>query len=170
MIRVRRTGEQATVEIEDEPDITHGYRVVVQLDLSERPPRVSEITIASEEGSISSREVRRLPLSALKQAAVAAATIAGDRDQFSLRDLREARQRLREAMGLAPPMPRGFPARGQSERFYRELLAHARGLEEMGVAPVADIARRKRVDPNTVRQWLHRARNLEERQQQEEER
>ncbi len=37
----------------------------------------------------------------------------------------------------------------------------ARHLEEQGVRPVPEIARRKHVSENLVHQWLHRARKLE---------
>jgi hypothetical protein len=60
-------------------------------------------------------------------------------------------------------LPRGRPKRGRSEAFYRKLLAAAQQLEvaERG-SSVKEIARRKRVSPNLVHQWLHVARRLEE--------
>jgi hypothetical protein len=59
------------------------------------------------------------------------------------------------------PLPRGWPSKGVGAEFYQELLQTARRLEQQGILPVAEIARRKRVDANVIHRWLHRARKLE---------
>lgn len=93
------------------------------------------------------RDVQRMPL-----ATYARAALAKVRDPFT----EEGRQELRRI--LVPP---GRPRRGRGGGFYREILQTARQLEEQGIRPVRQIARRKRVTENVVHQWLHRARKLE---------
>jgi len=56
-------------------------------------------------------------------------------------------------------LPRGRPRRGRSEEFYRQVDEAAKKLQEQGIAPVREIARRKRVSQNLVNQWLFRARH-----------
>lgn len=63
-------------------------------------------------------------------------------------------------------LPAGRPKRGHSEAFYLGILAEAERLKAAGVRNAAkDIARRKREDPNTVHQWMHRGRLIRARAQ-----
>jgi hypothetical protein len=101
---------------------------------------------SKEPEAVSAREIRRLPLTAYVEAAVAYITPGG---RF------EALGRLREIH-----LPRGLPKRGRSTSFYREIAEAYRRLRAQGKRPVPEIARRKRVDQNTVHQWVYRARQL----------
>jgi hypothetical protein len=96
---------------------------------------------------VSPRDVQRISLSRFARAALALAS-----DPLAPQGRQEAERLL---------MPRGLPSNGVGAEFYQELLQTARRLERQGVAPVAEIARRKRVDANVVHQWLHRARKLD---------
>jgi hypothetical protein len=95
------------------------------------------------------RDVQRLPLTRYVRAALAIVN-----DPFTAEGRQEAGRIL---------VPKGRPSRGRGAEFYRDLLATARQLEEQGIRPVPEIARRKRVSENLVHQWLHRARRLEAR-------
>jgi hypothetical protein len=95
---------------------------------------------------VSPRDVQRLPLSRYARAALAIVN-----DPLTEQGRREARSIL---------VPRGRPSRRRGAAFYRDLLATARDLEEQGIRPVPEIARRKHVSQNLVHQWLHRARKL----------
>jgi hypothetical protein len=101
---------------------------------------------SKEPEAVSAREIRRLPLTAYVEAAVAYVSSGG---RF------EALERLREIH-----LPRGLPERGRSAGFYREIADAYRQLRAQGKRPVPEIARRKRVDENTVHQWVYRARQL----------
>ena len=95
------------------------------------------------------REVQRLPLGRYARAGLAIAN-----DPFTAEGRREIQRIL---------VPKGRPSRGRGAEFYLDLLATARSLEEQGIRPVPEIARRKKVSENLVHQWLHRARKLETR-------
>ncbi len=105
---------------------------------------------------ISTRDLRRLPLASFVRAATSLAEAyrrgvetgeefewptAGDWD----RSLEKVR------------LPRGRPER-RTSGFYGELADSYRQLAAQGKRPVQEIARRKRVSPNTVRQWIFQAR------------
>ncbi len=96
---------------------------------------------------VSPRGVQRLTLSRYARAALAIVN-----DPLSEEGRREMTRIL---------VPRGHPSRRRGPGFYRELLGAARHLEEQGLRPVPEIARRKHVSENLVHQWLHRARKLE---------
>jgi hypothetical protein len=100
---------------------------------------------------VSAVDLRQIPLARVMRAAL----VAKKRDGLS----DERHDELDRIL-----VPRGRPQRGRSAPFYRELLAAARRLEQGGVSPANEIARRKRVSPNLVNQWLHVARQLEEKQ------
>jgi hypothetical protein len=95
------------------------------------------------------RDVQRLPLGRFVRAALAIVN-----DPFTEEGRREVQRIL---------VPKGRPLRGHGAEFYPDLIAMARRLEEQGIRPVPEIARRKRVSENVVHQWLHRARRLEAR-------
>lgn len=101
----------------------------------------------AEYDPVSPRDAQRLPLSRYARAALAIVN-----DPLTEEGRQEARRIL---------VPRGRPSRRRGAAFYRELLATARDLEEQGIRPVPEIARRKQVSENLVHQWLHRARKLE---------
>ncbi len=101
----------------------------------------------AEYDPVSPRDAQRLPLSRYARAALAIVN-----DPLTEEGRQEARRIL---------VPRGRPSRRRGAAFYRELLRAARDLEEQGILPVPEIARRKQVSENLVHQWLHRARKLE---------
>jgi hypothetical protein len=113
---------------------------------------------------VSLRDIRRLPLATILSRARAAASIVFDakhrvaetgEDQEL--DMAELAARVRKARA-----PRGLPERGHSAAWYLELLQAERDLRASGVEhPGAELARRKKVPPNTVYQWLYRARKIE---------
>jgi hypothetical protein len=91
---------------------------------------------------LSPRDVKRLPLSSYIQAATA-----------HRKGEKQALDKLKA--------PKGGPQRGRSTEFYREIADFYRALVAQGVRyPAAEIARRKRIDPGTVHQWIYRAREL----------
>lgn len=161
----RRIGKHSSTVVEQED--VRGYRVVVHLMATGDGParRVAEIAIASPEGDVSPRDVRRLPLSTIIEVARDAAAIA-HHEQRSTLELSRARSRLTDAARQVD-MPRGRPMRGRSAKWYLDLLETYRELQAQGVRPVAAIAKRKGADPNTVHQWIHRARKIEELQRRE---
>ena len=115
-------------------------------------PRVSSITIkADPPASVSPRDVRRMRLSTYIEAAVALIAYSPN-----------ARDRAKTAREILAQtrVPRGRPERGRSTDFYRDLARAYQELAAANVRPVPEIARRKRVDENTVHQWIHRARKL----------
>jgi hypothetical protein len=139
---------------------------------------------------VSPRDVQRLPLARIVTAALAAAAtveqptdpvpfvgqlpgtgierIPGRPHQL-MYDYRDDEQRER-----FPPrpehqwaedarkilVPRGRPKRGKSASFYKDIGKNHREFAAMGLSPVKEIGRRKRVSENTVHQWVHRARAL----------
>ena len=129
--------------LESTPQIT-GFVIRTGFPKSPSGKGKESSTSGAEYQPLTAREVQRLPLSRFARAALALAA-----DAFSPGGLQEAKRIL---------MPRGRPSAGADSNFYAELLAAARELEKQGIAPVPEIARRKRVDPNVVHQWLHRAR------------
>jgi hypothetical protein len=102
--------------------------------------------------SLSGRDLRRLPLGTYVDAAVAWAS----HPVFVLGNLAnpdEAWERVGRAVA-----PRGRPAHNTS--FYSEIADAYRALTIQGKRPVPEIAKRKKVSPNTVHQWVYRARQL----------
>lgn len=110
---------------------------------------------------LSSRDVRRMPLATLIEAAVALGNSwrelglgepsAEGREWPSDEDWR----RLRRAR-----VPRGRPQRGDGASFYRGLAKAHRALVAQGKKPSIEIARANDVSPVTARQWIFRARQL----------
>jgi hypothetical protein len=109
---------------------------------------------------LTERELRRLPIATfLRQAQVAAGHF------FAMKDRRrrgeptgelDSEQMLADLRRVRAP--RGRPDR--STDFYREIAEFYRAAVAQGKRPGAEIARRKRVNPNTARVWIHRARKL----------
>ncbi len=102
-----------------------------------------------EEGNyrgVAPREIQRLPLTRIRDAALVAWRSSDDEYPG------DAVDRL-----LAP---RGRPERGKATSFYREIAAAYRGFKSRGLSPAKEIAKRKRVEENTVYTWIHRARQL----------
>jgi hypothetical protein len=91
---------------------------------------------------ISPREVRRLPLASVVDAAL---TIVDGGDP-------------RRTMDKKLRAPSGRPQRGRSAKFYKEFAEEYRKFKADGFSPAQEIARRKGVDPNTVHQWAFQAR------------
>ncbi len=141
------------------------YIVDIEVELTDGEPNITGIAVRAgvptspkgtpedpwlEGGSydpVVPRDVQRLPLSTYAKAALATV-----RDPLTA----EGRQEVKRIL-----VPRRRPERGRGSDFYREILRISRELEAQGVRPVAEIARRKRVSPNLVHQWLYRARKLE---------
>lgn len=123
-----------------------------------------ELLFAEPPRPLSPRELRRLPLATFLEGARLAAGAHYDahrraretgQDQPSPFGPEFARQLSRVRA------PRGRPQRGRSSRFYAELAEAYRALAAQGFQhPGAELARRKHEDPNTMRQWIHRARRL----------
>jgi hypothetical protein len=101
---------------------------------------------------LSGRDLRRLPLGTYLDAAVAWASPPN----FVLQHLADP-DTAWEKVGRAVA-PRGRPAHNTS--FYAEIADAYRTLAVQGKRPVPEIARRKKVSPNTVHQWVYRARQL----------
>jgi hypothetical protein len=141
-IRQDGTRRICTFAFEERP---YEVDVTVEDDL-----RISGVAVRRAEeipGSVSAREIVRLPLSTILRAAIVAAT-------KGLHSHREIDALMRA--------PKGRPERGKSAKFYQELADMYRALVASGEPhPAKEIAKRKRIDdPNTVHQWLHRARNI----------
>jgi hypothetical protein len=158
----KRKTNQVRIPVEEGP-----YTVTVHLDLFEAgiAPRVSAITIeAKPPVSVSPRDVRRMPLSTLVEGAVALLTreIADPTAPNVVGHQQKGAYILDLVAGerTAARVPRGRPERGHSTDFYRDLARAYSELAAANVRPVPEIARRKRVDENTVHQWIHRARKL----------
>ncbi len=124
-----------------------GYAVRSGVPTSASGTTVDPWLEGAEVEPVSPRDVQRISLWRFARAALALA-----RDPL----VPQGRQKAERVL-----MPRGLPKNGVGAEFYQELLQTARRLEGQGVAPVAEIARRKRVDANVVHQWLHRARKLD---------
>jgi hypothetical protein len=101
---------------------------------------------------LSGRDLRRLPLGTYMDAAVAWASPP----MFVLQHLSDS-DAAWEEVGRAVA-PRGRPA--HNTNFYIEIAEAYRALAVQGRRPVPEIARRKKVSPNTVHQWVYRARQL----------
>jgi hypothetical protein len=98
----------------------------------------------TEPRSLSTRDVRRLPLDRIVRAATAAA------DAGPVEALAEI------SKSLVPP---GRPAGGErSVVFYKGIAEAYRQLTEQQKSPAKEIARRKRVSENTAHQWIYKAR------------
>lgn len=135
---VKKAGQKRRVTFA--PDPAHPYYVTIILDQFPENPIVTEILVREPVRGVSPREVRRLPLATYVQAALAEARKPG------------AHSRMVEA-------PKGQPRKGRSTGFYQEIADAYRSLQARGVPhPAKEIARRKRVDPNMVHQWVHVAR------------
>ena len=172
------------------------YAVAVELRLEQgTPPRVIGVAIrgthmlsGDKEADVSPRDVQRMSLSRMVQAALAAAATAPTFEELPsghggepLRipnrpdvlfydpgdDERRAKFRdepwLEEARGRLIA-PRGRPRRGEpakSTKFYLDVLSLHDELKRRGErSPAQEIARRKDVDVNLVHQWLFRARRI----------
>ena len=101
---------------------------------------------------LSARVLRRFPLGSYLDAAVAWAS----HPLFVIRNIAapdEAWEEVRRAVA-----PRGRPS--HNTKFYEEIAEIYRALMIDGKRPVPEIARRKKVSPNTVYQWVYRARQL----------
>ena len=65
-------------------------------------------------------------------------------------------------LGLLPPdegRPRRARKAGRPDRFYAQLAAtYTRVVSRGGRHPIKDIAKRRRVEPSTVREWIREAR------------
>lgn len=101
---------------------------------------------------LSGRDLRRLPLGTYVDAAVAWAS----HPVFVVQHLADP-DAAWEKVGRAVA-PRGRPA--HNTNFYSEIADAYRALAVQGKRPVPEIARRKKVSPNTVHQWVYRARQL----------
>jgi hypothetical protein len=109
-----------------------------------------------DELRVSPRDVRRLPLSRIVEAALVASSEPMAEGNW-LGD--EGRPQLPDDL-KSVLVPRGRPQRGKATGFYREIADSYRGYVKAGKSPVKEIARRKRVSENTVHQWVYRARDL----------
>jgi hypothetical protein len=96
--------------------------------------------------AVSAREIARLPLTRIRDAALEIAR-------------NPSGEQLLETLEL-PRVPPGHPERGKAVAFYREIADFYRAAKSKGISPAKEIARRKRVDTNTVYTWVHRAREL----------
>lgn len=153
LIRAKTDPETGKTFVEME---ARGYWTKVTL-LPDGTP--TAIAVEREEG-VSSRDIRRLPMASIIQAAQA--TLAGARvplwDSVSYE---KTKRELLRALGQVK-VPRGRPERGRSTKFYLELLESHAQLKAQGLKPAPEIARRKGVPLNTVHQWLFRARRLQQ--------
>jgi hypothetical protein len=130
-----------------------------------------------ERTHVSARDIQRLPLTRIVQAALAAASTAVKPEQRTGTSptpgigpgetswIDEAPseqfpgpQWLEEARKVL--VPRGRPQPGKSTGFYRQIAESHRSFARAGKSPVKEIARRKKADENTVHQWVYRARQL----------
>jgi hypothetical protein len=125
---------------------------------------------------VSARDIQRFPLAQIVSAALAAAATA---ERPTLENGTPVRSQVATVLADADPrwreqggtdwdwaesarkilVPRGRPRRGKPD-FYKEIAASYRAFAAMGLSPVKEIARRKRVSENTVHQWVYRARAL----------
>jgi hypothetical protein len=140
-----------TVELGDELD----YCVEVEIrnnlsDSGELEPVAAGINVHRwpDEGgryrAVAPREIQRLPLTRIRDAALIAWRGGGDWPALD--------DKLR--------VPQGRPEKGRSTPFYKEIADSYRQCKAQGVSPAKTIAKRKRVDENTVYTWIHRAREL----------
>ncbi len=108
---------------------------------------------------VSPRDVQRLPLAKIVQAALAYANVLGEP---SLGVPKPDEKPVEVVAAERVLLPRGRPKGGPgSMKFYKEIAdAFKEFALTPGVSPAKEIARRKRVDPNTAHQWIHRARKL----------
>jgi len=120
--------------------VRRGYKTKAQPDADWSSPVAWDDDLSLED-SVSTREVRRMPLHSRVQQAIAIVLA-----------------RTSEQIIGAATAPRGRPAR--TPRFYKDLADFYRALEAEGKRPVQEIARRKRVSPNLVHQWVFKAREL----------
>jgi hypothetical protein len=155
---------------------------IFEIDLSEQPYRVSVELRRDPEGApfvsgirvrrahlggvddpdeddpdefrVSPRDVRRLPLSRIVEAALVASSEPMAEGNW-LGD--DGRPRLPDDLKNVL-VPRGRPQRGKAIGFYREIADSYRGYVKAGKSPVKGIARKKRVSENTVHQWVYQAR------------
>jgi hypothetical protein len=98
----------------------------------------------TEPRSLSTRDVRRLPLDRVVRAATAAA------DAGPVESASEFPKIL---------LPRGRPVGGErSVVFYKKIAKAYRQLTEEQKSPAKEIARRKGVSENTAHQWIYKAR------------
>jgi hypothetical protein len=151
VVWVRRDDLPYVVGVEflrTEEGTVHPVGVSVRVMAPHPFPRDTEVDLPP----LSARVVRRLPLGSYVDAAVAWAS----HPLFVLRNVAapdEAWDEVRRAVA-----PRGRPS--YNTDFYAEIAEIHRALTIKGKRPVPEIARRKRVSPNTVHQWIYRARQL----------
>jgi hypothetical protein len=84
-----------------------------------------------------------------------------------LKDARLALEQLlvvREDPRRVQALPFGYPNKANRGPWYRALLETVDRWEQLGMSPMdayREVARRKRVDVNRVKQWMHVGRKLE---------
>jgi len=146
-VRVKQDDDEDAVQLRERWVVTgiavrRGYKTKAQPHADWSSPVVWDDALSLED-SVSTREVRRMPLYSRVQQAIAI-VLARTPEQI---------------IGAAATAPPGRPTT-HGTHFYRELAASYRAFELEGKRPVQEIARRKRVSPNLVHQWVFKAREL----------
>lgn len=134
---------------EADAPVVSGIRVYRNFLLEPKTPGKRERRFAEDLRplSLSTRDVRRMPLDRILRAALVAATEHHDGRTGELK-----RALLPRAQGPKPEHSRKFYE--QIARAYQQRVKNGEG------SPVAWIAERKNVPRNRVYQWLHRARKM----------
>lgn len=179
-IDIERAQDGWKVTLEDPDRLAY----VIEIEFGDRdeedqqPSNVTAIRVSCSDGAVLSRDVRRMPLDAYVKAARSSLTLARielmteaghapprmtKKQQRELLGISHAWERAQQDLATVT-VPRGRPQAGRSTKWYADLLASARQLEAQGKSANRELARRKHVSENTIRQWIHRARKLEERE------
>jgi hypothetical protein len=135
--------------------------LLILIDIGEDETSIRGVHFeATTDAALSLRELRRLPLQRVVDAA-RAYVAARDEDsegtypEFPGPDA-PGRTRVRDIL-----LPRGRPGRTTyNDNFYRAIATAYIEFTKRGLSPAREIAKRKRVDRNTVDQWVHRSRQL----------
>lgn len=148
VVTVKLVHDWQPVEREIEPGVK-----MALLEPTYEPGSTAVIEIAvrrRDGGNVSTREIRRLPLKTVVDAALVAVSVP-----VAERTEGDWLKRVRRAS-----VPKKGPQHGHSYKFYKQLAAAHRRYASEGKRPAVEIAREMGVPANRVHQWILRARRM----------